>query len=110
MLDESLHGDHSKIREGDAVVAFSRKNIHAMRALLEEKTGLRCSMVYGKVGATSPQLAVLLSCTDAVLDTRACACSSSCLQRHGVPRLEGSMMRRRVHPPFLLPAMLSAWA
>lgn len=43
----SLESDISKIRKGDCVVSFSRSGIFAMKKMIEEKTGLRCAVVYG---------------------------------------------------------------
>ena len=36
-----------KVQKGDAFVAFSRREVHALRAALEESTGMQCATVYG---------------------------------------------------------------
>jgi ATP-dependent RNA helicase SUPV3L1/SUV3 len=48
-MKSSLEGDYSKIEAGDAVVAFSRKDIYAIRRLIERKTPLKCCVVYGSL-------------------------------------------------------------
>lgn len=45
--DVSLEGDWNGIEKGDCVVAFSRKDIFAIRRTIEEQTGKRCAVVYG---------------------------------------------------------------
>lgn len=45
--ENSLNGDLSKIRKGDCVVAFSRKDIFKLKRDIELATGLRCAVVYG---------------------------------------------------------------
>lgn len=44
---ESLQGDWTKIQKGDCVVTFSRKDIFAIKKVIEEQTGKRCAVVYG---------------------------------------------------------------
>jgi len=46
---ESLDGDLTKIREGDCIVTFSRSNIFAVKKAVEEKIGMRCAVVYGRL-------------------------------------------------------------
>lgn len=48
-LKESLENDYSKIEEGDAVVAFSRKDIYSIRRTIERKTNHKCCVVYGSL-------------------------------------------------------------
>lgn len=48
-LNESLGGDYSKIEEGDAIVAFSRKDIYAIRKAVEKQTMHKCCVVYGSL-------------------------------------------------------------
>lgn len=43
----SLGGDWNGIEKGDCVVAFSRKDIFAIKKTIEEVTGKRCAVVYG---------------------------------------------------------------
>ncbi|KAM0340878.1 hypothetical protein ACHAPU_010294 [Fusarium lateritium] len=46
-MDESLRGDFSLLEKGDAVVAFSRMNLHVLKRTIEKKTGRRCAIIYG---------------------------------------------------------------
>lgn len=46
---ESLKGDFSLVRKGDCVVTFARSSIFAIKRQIEEKTGMRCAVVYGKL-------------------------------------------------------------
>ncbi|KIJ12528.1 hypothetical protein PAXINDRAFT_177160 [Paxillus involutus ATCC 200175] len=45
----SLDGDLSRIKKGDCLVTFSRNGIFALKKKVEEKTGLRCAVAYGKL-------------------------------------------------------------
>ncbi|KAF7441248.1 RNA helicase [Pleurotus ostreatus] len=45
----SLRGDLSKIRKGDCMVTFSRKGVFGLKRKVEEVTGLRCAVVYGRL-------------------------------------------------------------
>ena len=47
--DESLKGDLTKVRKGDCIVTFSRSSIFGIKRLVEERTGLRCAVVYGRL-------------------------------------------------------------
>ena len=47
--ESSLGGDLSKIQKGDCLVVFSRDGIFAVKAKVEEKTGLRCAVAYGRL-------------------------------------------------------------
>ncbi|KAL2267592.1 hypothetical protein VTJ83DRAFT_4869 [Remersonia thermophila] len=49
VMDDSLKGDFRNLRKGDAVVAFSRVNIHQIKKGIEQKTGRRCAIVYGSL-------------------------------------------------------------
>lgn len=55
VAEESFHGDLSKIRPGDCVVAFSRSAIFALKARIEEmppqpgQPPLRCAVAYGNL-------------------------------------------------------------
>lgn len=44
---ESLGGSFASVRPGDCVVAFSRREIYAIRRLIEQSTPHRCCVVYG---------------------------------------------------------------
>ncbi|KAF8802294.1 P-loop containing nucleoside triphosphate hydrolase protein [Phlegmacium glaucopus] len=46
---ESLGGDLTKVRKGDCIVTFSRSSIFGIKRQVEEKTGLRCAVVYGRL-------------------------------------------------------------
>lgn len=45
----SLGGDLGKIRKGDCIVTFSRTNIFKVKKRVEEETGLRCAVAYGRL-------------------------------------------------------------
>ncbi|RXW19566.1 hypothetical protein EST38_g6294 [Candolleomyces aberdarensis] len=46
---ESLKADWTKIQKGDCVVAFSRSGIFAIKRKIEQSTGLRCAIIYGRL-------------------------------------------------------------
>ena len=46
---QSLERDLTRIKKGDCVVTFSRTNIFNLKKNIEEKTGLRCAVVYGRL-------------------------------------------------------------
>lgn len=46
---QSLECDLTRIQKGDCVVTFSRSNIFNLKKFIEEKTGLRCAVVYGRL-------------------------------------------------------------
>lgn len=46
---KSLERNLAHIRKGDCVVTFSRTNIFNLKREIEEKTGLRCAVVYGRL-------------------------------------------------------------
>ncbi|KAL1906988.1 RNA helicase [Sporothrix stenoceras] len=48
-MKESLKGDFSNLRKGDAVVAFSRVALHTLKSGIEAATGRRCAIVYGSL-------------------------------------------------------------
>ncbi|KAJ1735059.1 RNA helicase [Coemansia biformis] len=45
--DRSLDGKWSNIRKGDCVVTFSRASIYETKAMIEERTGMQCAVIYG---------------------------------------------------------------
>ncbi|KAF8179657.1 P-loop containing nucleoside triphosphate hydrolase protein, partial [Pholiota molesta] len=47
--NESLEGDFRKVRKGDCIVAFNRSSIFAIKKTVEEVTGMRCAVVYGRL-------------------------------------------------------------
>ena len=48
-MKESLKGDFSNLRKGDAVVAFTKVSLHQLKAGIEQATGRRCAIVYGSL-------------------------------------------------------------
>ncbi|OTA01545.1 mitochondrial ATP-dependent RNA-helicase Suv3 [Trichoderma parareesei] len=48
-MDKALNGDYSSLQKGDAIVAFSRLNLHSLKQRIEEKTGRRCAIIYGSL-------------------------------------------------------------
>ncbi|KAI0404601.1 P-loop containing nucleoside triphosphate hydrolase protein [Xylaria palmicola] len=49
VMKEGLSGRLENLQKGDAIVSFSRVNIHALRGQIEEATGKRCAVVYGSL-------------------------------------------------------------
>ena len=49
VMTKSLRGDLKNLRKGDAIVAFSVMNIHALKKQIELDTGRRCAIVYGSL-------------------------------------------------------------
>ena len=49
MSDSSLGGDLARVRPGDCVVAFSRREIFSLRQRIEASSSLSCSVVYGSL-------------------------------------------------------------
>ena len=45
----SLERDLTRIRKGDCIVTFSRTNIFNLKKNIEERTGLRCAVIYGRL-------------------------------------------------------------
>ncbi|KAI5464992.1 ATP-dependent RNA helicase SUV3 precursor [Mariannaea sp. PMI_226] len=48
-MDHAINGDYNELRKGDAIVAFSRLNLHAMKRSVEKATGRRCAIIYGNL-------------------------------------------------------------
>ncbi|KAK3318441.1 P-loop containing nucleoside triphosphate hydrolase protein [Apodospora peruviana] len=48
MMKESL-GGFGQLRKGDAVIAFSRVNLHSLKSAIEQATQRRCAIVYGSL-------------------------------------------------------------
>lgn len=46
---ESLRSDPTKVRAGDCIVAFSRKRLFELKKVLENTTGRKCAIIYGKL-------------------------------------------------------------
>lgn len=49
VMDSSLAGNFSKLQKGDAVIGFSRVNLHGLKKTIENHTGRRCAIVYGSL-------------------------------------------------------------
>ncbi|KAI9327186.1 P-loop containing nucleoside triphosphate hydrolase protein [Zopfochytrium polystomum] len=47
--ENGFHGQFSKLKMGDCLVAFTRRNIFMLRKIVEEKTQIRCAVVYGNL-------------------------------------------------------------
>ncbi|ODQ65874.1 P-loop containing nucleoside triphosphate hydrolase protein, partial [Nadsonia fulvescens var. elongata DSM 6958] len=45
----SLKGELEKIQAGDCIVAFSRKELFDLKAMIEERNGLKCAIIYGSL-------------------------------------------------------------
>ncbi|KAK2005787.1 P-loop containing nucleoside triphosphate hydrolase protein [Colletotrichum eremochloae] len=48
-MKKSLGNDLTKLEKGDAIVAFTRVNLHGLKNAIEETTGRRCAIVYGSL-------------------------------------------------------------
>ncbi|KAI1360793.1 P-loop containing nucleoside triphosphate hydrolase protein [Xylaria arbuscula] len=48
-MHESLNGDLKNLQKGDAVVAFSRIELHGLKKRIEEVTGKKCAIIYGSL-------------------------------------------------------------
>lgn len=48
-MKESLQGSFENLQKGDAVVSFSRVNLHTLKAGIEKATGKKCAIVYGSL-------------------------------------------------------------
>ena len=47
--ETSLEGDLTKIQKGDCIVAFARSHLFQIKREIEEKTGLKCAIIYGRL-------------------------------------------------------------
>lgn len=47
--EQSLEGDLKRIQKGDCIVTFSRSGIFALKRQVEELTGMRCAVAYGRL-------------------------------------------------------------
>jgi hypothetical protein len=47
VAEKSLKGDWKGVEKGDCVIAWSRKQVFALKTQIEEATGLRCAVAYG---------------------------------------------------------------
>lgn len=48
-MEEAINGDYNSLEKGDAIVAFSRLNLHALKRTVEKHTGRRCAIIYGSL-------------------------------------------------------------
>lgn len=48
-MDKALDNDFSRLEKGDAVVAFNRLSLHALKRNIEKYTGRRCAIIYGSL-------------------------------------------------------------
>ncbi|PTB41805.1 uncharacterized protein TrAFT101_009580 [Trichoderma asperellum] len=48
-MDKALDNDYGLLQKGDAIVGFSRVNLHALKKSIELKTGRRCAIIYGSL-------------------------------------------------------------
>ncbi|KAH7630656.1 hypothetical protein B0T09DRAFT_338177 [Sordaria sp. MPI-SDFR-AT-0083] len=48
-MEEAVGTDFKNLQKGDAVISFSRVNLHALKAGIEGATGRKCAIVYGSL-------------------------------------------------------------
>ena len=66
-----VSGDaYSDIREGDCIVAFSRKHIFAIKQKVESATGYQCAVVYGGLPSGESSLVLINQGTVACFNIR----------------------------------------
>ncbi|KAJ3473680.1 hypothetical protein NLG97_g10185 [Lecanicillium saksenae] len=46
-MSTALEGKYDRLEKGDAIVAFSRLSLHALKRQVEQETGRRCAIIYG---------------------------------------------------------------
>ncbi|KAJ6787739.1 hypothetical protein PWT90_03998 [Aphanocladium album] len=46
-MSTALEGKYNRLEKGDAIVAFSRLSLHALKRQVEQETGRRCAIIYG---------------------------------------------------------------
>ncbi len=46
-MSTALEGKYERLEKGDAIVAFSRVSLHALKRQVEQETGRRCAIIYG---------------------------------------------------------------
>ncbi|OAA58266.1 ATP-dependent RNA helicase SUV3 [Cordyceps fumosorosea ARSEF 2679] len=46
-MSTALEGKYHRLQKGDAIVAFSRVSLHALKRQVEQETGRRCAIIYG---------------------------------------------------------------
>lgn len=48
-MEQAVGNDFKNLQKGDAVISFSRVNLHVLKAGIEEVTGRKCAIVYGSL-------------------------------------------------------------
>ncbi|EAA33169.2 hypothetical protein GE21DRAFT_5878 [Neurospora crassa] len=48
-MEQAVGTDFKNLQKGDAVISFSRVNLHSLKAGIEEATGRKCAIVYGSL-------------------------------------------------------------
>jgi len=48
-MPRSMNGNLNRLEKGDCIVSFSVLGIHALRRVIERKTGKKCAIVYGSL-------------------------------------------------------------
>jgi len=46
---QTLEGDFGRVQKGDCIVTFSRTGIFGLKRQVEERTGMRCAVAYGRL-------------------------------------------------------------
>lgn len=49
LQEQTLGGDFGRVQKGDCIVTFSRSKIFALKQKVEERTGMRCAVAYGRL-------------------------------------------------------------
>ena len=47
MMNQTIGFD--QLQQGDCIIAFSQKDIYKLRSLVEQRTRLKCSVIYGNL-------------------------------------------------------------
>ncbi|KIM87334.1 hypothetical protein PILCRDRAFT_814823 [Piloderma croceum F 1598] len=49
LQEQTLEGDFGRVQKGDCIVTFTRSGIFALKRQVEEQTGMRCAVAYGRL-------------------------------------------------------------
>jgi ATP-dependent RNA helicase SUPV3L1/SUV3 len=49
LQEQTLEGDFGRVQKGDCIVTFTRTGIFALKRQVEERTGMRCAVAYGRL-------------------------------------------------------------
>lgn len=49
VAEDSLNGDFRNIQKGDCIVTFTRRNVFALRDMVEKATDMKCAVIYGRL-------------------------------------------------------------